>query len=1291
MRISSTRLLLIGLGLALALTAGGALWDVLRFGTTPEAAEARIEQHMRAVLAARAAELTALTARAIPLTPDIATAIADREALPQVFLRLVDITAPSHGTASLTIYSADYRTLAWSDGPAEDLGPDRLRGADSLFVIEGTLGLRLVHVRALRDGDRLVGVASAESLLSFSVGGSPERHMAFDTPYGEVTLVLPSLSSAADNTPRPHSFMIAAPDGAPLVEVRYDPAAIAATRSAFRRNAAALAASPIVMALLLLAGPWLDRRRGSRTAAQFLGWTMGIAALLTACTVGILQLSRIAAWPEAARLPVWSLLAVALSAVGPVSWWLRRRRRRTFDTAPLRFAAEQFLAGLVAALLLLALLVFLHWRLNAALFDQWQFPLFPLRLSSALGLAGVLLGLAAGVWTAAAALAIAAERWRARLSFAPSSLAAAAIWLATIAASAAVARAAGFSVATAGLAGSAIAVVLFGLAGERLRSRYRHATQAARLALLFGLLVAPALVTYPSADFYAEATARHVIETEYARAVQRAEQPQHLQEELGAAQAEIDAFAGLADIVNQTPQTPTQAAFTVWSRTGLARNRVTSAIELYDANGVLVSRFALNVPEYGPPGLGERVTSCQWTQSGEAGRFGAEERRMLRGERAICDPHGGPPRGSIVVHIMPDYRALPFVSSNDPYYDVLRPGDADRASRIADLQVAVYGWGPLTRFASGNVAWPITPALFDRIFQSRQSFWVDLRAEDRDYHVHFSNDRGGIYAVGYPVTSAFEHLTRLSEATALLFGVFVLMLLGATAFGPFVRRKAAPLRILVAEVRTSFYRKLFLYFVLAAVGPVLALSLVFGTYMADKFRADIEGEATDVVIVARRVFEELLTLQDTSAAGGTGMQSAPTDDLLVWIGQAINQDVNLFSGSQLVATSQRDLFDSGLLPTRTPAAVYRSVALNRLPSYTGNDRLGGFSYLIAAAPVPGRGRDTILSVPLALRQRELAHELDELNRGVLVGAVVVVMLVAVLGVYVAGRVSTPVARLTRATRQIAAGRLDVRIVADTADELRRLVDDFNTMAATLASQRDELARANQLKAWAEMARQVAHEIKNPLTPIQLSAEHLRRVHADRGRPLGEVFDQCLETILGQVRLLRQIASEFSNFAASPTPHITALALGEFLGELVAPYQLPGGAIQATVTLAPQLSRVAADRTLLSRAVTNVLENARQAMPSGGAISLSAAPEDAHWVRVIIRDTGVGMDEAGRARAFEPYFSTKTAGSGLGLPNARRNVELCGGTMTLESAPGRGTSIMIRLRRAAEDRGDSARG
>src|SRR5204863_1762153 len=133
-----------------------------------------------------------------------------------------------------------------------------------------------------------------------------------------------------------------------------------------------------------------------------------------------------------------------------------------------------------------------------------------------------------------------------------------------------------------------------------------------------------------------------------------------------------------------------------------------------------------------------------------------------------------------------------------------------------------------------------------------------------------------------------------------------------------------------------------------------------------------------------------------------------------------------------------------------------------------------------------------------------------------------------MGLSMAERIADPIRQLTRATGRIALGDFDARIAVRSSDELRRLVDAFNGMAAELKAQRDQLERTHRLEAWAEMARQVAHEIKNPLTPIQLSAEHLQRVHADRGEPLGPVLDGCVTSILGQVRLLRQIAAEFSS-------------------------------------------------------------------------------------------------------------------------------------------------------------------
>jgi nitrogen fixation/metabolism regulation signal transduction histidine kinase len=211
-----------------------------------------------------------------------------------------------------------------------------------------------------------------------------------------------------------------------------------------------------------------------------------------------------------------------------------------------------------------------------------------------------------------------------------------------------------------------------------------------------------------------------------------------------------------------------------------------------------------------------------------------------------------------------------------------------------------------------------------------------------------------------------------------------------------------------------------------------------------------------------------------------------------------------------------------------------------------------------------------------------------------------------------------------------------------------------------------------------MARQVAHEIKNPLTPIQLAAEHLQRVHEDQQRPLGPVFDQCLTTIMRQVRLLRQIASEFSSFAGQVKPRFAAVNVPDLVSDVVGPYR-PGlpEQIRVNVDVPGDLPAVWVDRTLIARALTNLVENAVQAMPGGGQLSVGAR-DAGEGVVITVADTGVGMDAEAVRRAFEPYFSTKTAGSGLGLANAKRNIELCGGAIEIESAPGAGAKVTVTL-------------
>ncbi len=1288
-RDRALRLLAAGTVLAALVGALGWAFEGVRLGRTETEAVARVTREVRARVEQVQAEARAIADALVARVADPAAPEADGGRLREVFASLDDVLA-RHTTVewSATVYGPSGVPLAWGGRPSE-IPLEHLSGTEAVFVVPAPLGLRLVLVRPLAASGawgpasppRRTGWVAVEGTLSPATGLGPLTGDAF-----------PFRTSLVDVALRPSG-------DASLVTVVLPPGRMSAVRRAWRRAVAGAVGVVVALTGLLLVGPVLDRRARLRRAGLYLGWTAFAVGLVWAARL-LVYVSTPPAWTTTAlfgsgplrpRLPgllgrsPWDLLFTSLALVGALALLApavgRLRVALRGRRWPSRFWGRwivQIAAAGVAAVALASEQELLRRIIEATRLDTLRVSLHPWEAPRLALIGGLVFTQVAALWAAtltliaAAAFQAPSRRGRLRLGL---------VWLAC-AAVAAVGCRAGQDISDVALALGIGTAVGAALGARPALAWYRHATQATRLLALFVPVFLPAAVFYPAVFHHTDAATRRLIDREFA--AQAAAHPETLQRRLQESLRQIDGVAGLAGLLGSpvgAGPPPTEPAFRLWSQTALAEARLTSAVELYGADGRLVSRFALNLPEYTALAQHYEAQACSWEIFGETVPFGSEERRVLHADRRVCDSQGRS-SGSIVVHVMLDYRTLPFLTAQGPYQQVLRsaPVGAHEATRGADVEVVVYGWGLLPLYASGAGAWPIDETLFGRLYDaSRRPFWTDLRKGGVLYHVHFSNDQYGIYAIGYPALTVLDHLERLAGLVTLAGLAYVGLLLGGAVFWRVARDRVRSGAQWLREIRASFYRKLFLAFVLASAVPVVTLAFVVREYFAAKLRADAEGEAVRAAAVARRVIEEFSALQR-----GGGPPVPPSDDVMVLISQLIDQDVHIFEGARVVATSERDLFASGLLPQRTPAEIYRTIQLDRLPSYVGEDRLGGVRYLMAAAPVGAGGRPAILAVPFALRQREIEKEIDELNRAIHLAALLFILLGAAIGLWMAERIADPVRRLTRATRRIARGDFDARILVRSTDELQRLVDAFNAMAGELKAQAAQLERTHRLEAWAEMARQVAHEIKNPLTPIQLSAEHLRRIHADRGAPLAPVFDSCIETILRQVALLRQIASEFSAFASPPAPRPAPVQVAEIVEDVLQPYRTGlADRIAVEVALAPDLPILRVDRTLLARALVNVVENALHAMPGRGVLRVSAAP-DAGGVRITVTDTGVGMDADALARAFEPYFSTKTSGTGLGLPIAKRNVESHGGTIAIESAPGRGTTVTLWLPGAAAD-------
>ncbi len=1259
--------------------------DRSRLGPTDADALARVQAELAGRFDASASTLAALAREVGQHTDLIRAAGAGADAasarrlfdaldaaLPDTLARTTGVTVHGGGASS---------PIAWA-GRVSELPAARITGPAALFIAPGALGPRLVRVEPVVDsggsgvaGARVPsGVPNAQDRgLARRVGTIVvEQLLALSVSTSVVPVTLSTrLSGAADGSP--FSFTIASSSGQILVDASVSPDDLTGARQRWRDGTRAVTFAVLALTLLLCTTLAFDRRRAHRPRRVL------VAALLATLIGGVTWAVLLRLLPRL-DLPITAIATLAAVAMGLdlVERW-RQGRPRLIELGQLAMfpslasiVGPQALAGLASVWILVRYESFLRRLVNERAVDALPFSLYPFEVRTVIATLALLVLHASVVWGLVALEGIAANmartprHWRARALESVSWIlgAIAGFWL--------VRRSAAGPVSPVLIVALA-AVVLCGWMLTRGRPRLRHASQAARLMAYFLALLVPALAMYPTLSALSISAKEASMAAEYGP--RAANLRDDLQQRLQSALLTIDGLNALEGFVADIPAgaaPTTDQAFEIWSQTDLARFRVTSAVELYSTGNTLVSRFALNLPDSGGGGFSE--ASCKvWDALEEVSPFGSTERHVLRASRSICAD--GRRMGSIVVRAMLDYRTLPFIASRRPYLESLTPADRQPPEdvRARDIDFVVYGWSRAPLYASGTAVWPLPDHIFEQMVSTRAPVWGTLTRGDRGFRVHFMNDRGGIYALGYPAMTLFGHLVNLAEIATLCGVLYLLLLAGATLLHALTLRPASG-RALLREVRSSFYRKLFLAFVAAAILPVVILALATRAYFASQFRAEVEEAAVETATVAQRLVEDYATLQERDASGAAMLDDA----IMVLVSRAINESVNLFDRDSLRATSERDLFASGRLPERTPGDVYRSIVLDRLPTFVGEEEIGGTRYLLAAAPVRAAGRTGIVTVPQTLRQPEIERRIDELDRRILFAAVLFVLLGSALGYWMAERIADPVNRLTRATRRIARGDLDARIAATSSDELRRLVEDFNHMAADLKRQRQELERTQRLEAWAEMARQVAHDIKNPLTPIQLSAEHARRVNIDKGRPLSPVLDECVNAILGQVRLLRQISAEFSSFASSPVARPERVDLPALVEEVVHPYRAGlGERVRIEVERAVPVPAAFIDRTLFARALTNVIENALHSMPGSGAITIVMTSEG-KGVAVAVTDTGVGMDQEALSRIFEPYFSTKATGTGLGLTIAKRNVEINGGTIAVASQKGVGTTVTMTL-------------
>jgi len=557
------------------------------------------------------------------------------------------------------------------------------------------------------------------------------------------------------------------------------------------------------------------------------------------------------------------------------------------------------------------------------------------------------------------------------------------------------------------------------------------------------------------------------------------------------------------------------------------------------------------------------------------------------------------------------------------------------------------------------------PAALREIPGERQT--LNWRDDTQQGYATWSEARGAVFAVRRTLPGTGDALLALARLVVVGVGLGAL-----TAF--------ACLLAVAHRYRRRLHHRILISYLVVSIIPLILLGMLSTSEAGKRHEAGMEANLSRDLARARGYLE-----------GFTNQvfDRATSRDLVRWAAEE-RFDAVLYRESELYSASRSGLVAAELLPARLPADVYRATVLERRQIILRDASYAGRRVWIGYAPVLGDGGATLatVAVPLLYQEVRVAQELTTTGSVLVAGYLLALVVVLVVGIYAARNLAKPLGMLASGTKRVAAGELDLELPGEGTDELGELVAAFNQMTRELRDTTDRAARAERESAWRRMARQVAHEIRNPLTPIRLMIQQMQ-AEVDRSPEAArEAVQKTAPVVLRQIQSLDRIAGDFANFARLPKRNVTDVDVRELVEHVAA---LHDGAlatgVHVTAEITDDLPAVRWDEEEMRRVLLNLVVNAVQSISGEGNVNIRAraAPQGGKaGVAVAVQDDGVGIEEQHRAKLFDPHFSTKTKGTGLGLAIVARIVQDMGGTIDVESEPNQGSTFRVWWPASPED-------
>jgi signal transduction histidine kinase len=393
-------------------------------------------------------------------------------------------------------------------------------------------------------------------------------------------------------------------------------------------------------------------------------------------------------------------------------------------------------------------------------------------------------------------------------------------------------------------------------------------------------------------------------------------------------------------------------------------------------------------------------------------------------------------------------------------------------------------------------------------------------------------------------------------------------------------------------------------------------------------------------------------------------------------------DINLYDRNGfLLASSRPKVYNIGLVSEQMNPTALTQLKRNKKSEYFHQEKIGNLDYL--SGYIPFYGNDGQLLAYLNLQhfgqQKGFEDQIQQFLVAIMNVFILLLALSIIVAIFVSTWVTSPLRILQQNFAQVQLGKYNQPISYAANDEIGILVKDYNEKLEELAYAAQQLAQSERESAWREMAKQVAHEIKNPLTPMKLSLQQLQRVFNPNDPDSKAKLDKVSASIIEQIDALAKIANEFSNFAKMPKANEVNLDLIPMIERVVVVFTQEA---DVAIEFETELSTcwVHADKDLILRVFNNLLKNAIQAIPDNrkGNIQVRLTETDKTWL-IVVQDNGDGIPEALQDKLFVPYFTTKSTGTGLGLAMVKQIVEMHGGKIWFETTDN-GTSFWVELQK-----------